>query len=182
MKLPIGIIIIITLVTLMGCTQRQTDLRPLEANVTYCGIESPCYEGSCFKFADQKLPICWIGNPCNRCASGVCNIIKSYPMWVVCIATTSSGQAGIANPASDYCIERGWRVDIRSHAEDQTGYCVFGDGSECEEWAYFRGDCNEGSPAICKDLCGDGTCQEVVCLGNTCPCAENSNNCPIDCT
>jgi len=33
-------------------------------------------------------------------------------------------------------------VEIRT-AEDgsQTGYCIFPDGSECDEWAYYRGEC-----------------------------------------
>ena len=34
---------------------------------------------------------------------------------------------------------------------------------------------------ICKDLCGNGQCEEVVCLGTGCPCAETKANCPVDC-
>lgn len=34
---------------------------------------------------------------------------------------------------------------------------------------------------MCKDLCGDGECQEIVCMGQGCPCAEDSGNCPKDC-
>ena len=34
----------------------------------------------------------------------------------------------------------------------------------------------------CTDKCGDGTCQEVVCQGINCPCAETKNNCSRDCT
>ena len=34
---------------------------------------------------------------------------------------------------------------------------------------------------ICKDLCGDGLCAEMVCQAEGCPCAENSDNCPKDC-
>ncbi|MDD5145998.1 MAG: hypothetical protein PHF44_04120 [Candidatus Pacebacteria bacterium] len=34
---------------------------------------------------------------------------------------------------------------------------------------------------ICKDLCGDGTCQEIVCLALGCPCAETKQSCPQDC-
>jgi putative hemolysin len=26
--------------------------------------------------------------------------------------------------------------------------CVFGDGSECEEWAYFRSECAPGAPRV----------------------------------
>jgi hypothetical protein len=33
-------------------------------------------------------------------------------------------------------------VDIRTGDDGgQAGYCVFPDGSECEEWAFFRGEC-----------------------------------------
>ena len=50
--------------------------------------------------------------------------------------------AGIANPAATYCVEQGGTSEIRT-AEDgsQSGVCVFPDGSECEEWAFFRGEC-----------------------------------------
>ncbi|MGH7960514.1 MAG: hypothetical protein ACRERD_01655, partial [Candidatus Binatia bacterium] len=33
----------------------------------------------------------------------------------------------------------------------------------------------------CKDLCGDGTCQEIVCMAIGCPCAETPQSCPQDC-
>lgn len=51
----------------------------------------------------------------------------------------------LANPAAAYCEEQGGTVDIRT-AEDggQFGVCVFADGSECDEWAFFRGDCQPG--------------------------------------
>jgi putative hemolysin len=50
--------------------------------------------------------------------------------------------AGIANPASTYCLEQGGTSEIRT-AEDgsQYGVCSFPDGSECEEWTFFRGQC-----------------------------------------
>lgn len=34
---------------------------------------------------------------------------------------------------------------------------------------------------ICEDLCGDGICQEIVCLATGCPCAETHESCPEDC-
>ena len=34
---------------------------------------------------------------------------------------------------------------------------------------------------LCIDRCGDGTCQEIVCLGEGCPCAETSTSCAKDC-
>ena len=33
----------------------------------------------------------------------------------------------------------------------------------------------------CTDKCGDGICQEIVCLAIGCPCAESSALCPQDC-
>ncbi|MEM5870266.1 MAG: hypothetical protein QXR09_03845 [Candidatus Aenigmatarchaeota archaeon] len=36
-------------------------------------------------------------------------------------------------------------------------------------------------PAGCKNLCGDGTCQEIVCLAIGCPCPETKESCPQDC-
>ncbi len=35
---------------------------------------------------------------------------------------------------------------------------------------------------ICQDACGDGQCQEIVCLGNGCPCPETPETCPQDCS
>jgi hypothetical protein len=34
---------------------------------------------------------------------------------------------------------------------------------------------------ICVDMCGDGVCQEMVCMGEGCPCAESVEICPADC-
>ncbi len=49
----------------------------------------------------------------------------------------------IANPASVYCEEQGGTLEIRTNSDgSQTGYCKFED-SECEEWAFFRGECQK---------------------------------------
>lgn len=34
---------------------------------------------------------------------------------------------------------------------------------------------------VCKDFCGDGVCQEIVCMAIGCPCAETKATCPQDC-
>ena len=51
------------------------------------------------------------------------------------------GTASMANPASVYCAEHGGKVEIRDAEGGQVGICVFPDGSECDEWAFFRGEC-----------------------------------------
>jgi putative hemolysin len=50
--------------------------------------------------------------------------------------------AGLQNPASVYCIENGFDLQLRTGDDGgQFGVCVFNDGSECEEWAYYQGEC-----------------------------------------
>ncbi len=52
--------------------------------------------------------------------------------------------AQLANPASVYCIEQGGRLEIRTATDgSQSGYCIFEDNSECEEWAYYNKECPE---------------------------------------
>lgn len=55
-------------------------------------------------------------------------------------------QVGLPNPASVYCEEQGYVLEIRTDGEgSQYGVCLFPDGSECEEWAYYRGACMPAS-------------------------------------
>ncbi|NPV63656.1 MAG: DUF333 domain-containing protein [Methanotrichaceae archaeon] len=48
---------------------------------------------------------------------------------------------GLANPASVYCERQGGRLEIRQTPEGEIGYCILPDGTVCEEWAFYRGDC-----------------------------------------
>ena len=36
--------------------------------------------------------------------------------------------------------------------------------------------------AICKNTCGNGSCDAIVCQGTGCPCAETAESCPQDCS
>jgi hypothetical protein len=65
-------------------------------------------------------------------------------------SAASSAQAEGAqqrgNPASEYCIQHGGRLEIRSDSSGgQWGACVFPGGSECEEWAFYRQECQPSS-------------------------------------
>lgn len=54
---------------------------------------------------------------------------------------------GLANPASVHCVEQGFKSEIRTAPDgSQSGVCIFPDGSECDEWAYFRGECGPTPP------------------------------------
>ena len=56
----------------------------------------------------------------------------------------AEAEAGMPNPASVHCGQEGGKLQIRDEEGGQVGYCIFEDGSECEEWAFFRGDCKPG--------------------------------------
>jgi putative hemolysin len=50
--------------------------------------------------------------------------------------------ANMPNPASVYCKQNGNTLEIQTAADgSQSGVCFFPDGSTCDEWAYFRGEC-----------------------------------------
>jgi putative hemolysin len=57
----------------------------------------------------------------------------------------SSTDVGLPNPASVNCEQQGGRLEIRTgDSGGQVGFCIFPDGSECEEWALFRNECQPG--------------------------------------
>lgn len=63
-------------------------------------------------------------------------------------AATGASQANMPNPASLYCEQNGNTLKIVTAADgSQAGLCVFPDGSSCDEWAYFRGECVAEKPA-----------------------------------
>lgn len=60
--------------------------------------------------------------------------------------TENEENLGMANPASVYCEENGWTVQIVSDEEwNQSWLCMFDDGSYCDEWSYYRQEwCEKG--------------------------------------
>jgi putative hemolysin len=50
---------------------------------------------------------------------------------------------GIPNPASFYCEEMGYELELRENEDGgMEGVCIFPDGSECEEWEFLSGSCS----------------------------------------
>ena len=50
----------------------------------------------------------------------------------------------MANPASVFCEEQGGRIELREAEGGTYGVCIFDDGSECDEWAFYREECKPG--------------------------------------
>ena len=132
--------------------------------------------------AKEYSPVCGengrtYANPCVAKASGVgvkfvgeCNppIKESSDSTssgggsvAVPIPTVSSSGGGsgsvstsIANPASTYCVQKGYKNVIRTSSDGgQYGVCVFPNGKECEEWKFYRGECVVDAASIISD-CG----------------------------
>jgi uncharacterized protein len=57
------------------------------------------------------------------------------------------------NPASVNCVDKGGTRETMQEPAGEFSVCVFADGSRCEEWRFFRGECVPGS---CKAK--DGRC------------------------
>jgi putative hemolysin len=49
---------------------------------------------------------------------------------------------GIPNPASFYCEEMGYQLELRDSNDGTEGLCVFPNGAECEEWEFLSGGCS----------------------------------------
>jgi putative hemolysin len=76
-----------------------------------------------------------------------CTTLKGQPSEP---GATENPPLNMPNPASVFCVENGFTLEIRTALDgSQSGVCVFTNGSECEEWAYFRGEC---APAAQPDI------------------------------
>ena len=56
-------------------------------------------------------------------------------------ATPTVEWISIWDPASEHCINQGWSFEIVSNETDIYGECTLPDGTKCEEWAYYNGEC-----------------------------------------
>lgn len=66
---------------------------------------------------------------------------KPYDLLGIDKTKESIPSTQIANPASVNCIEKGGKLSIVDKSEGQIGMCTLSNGTVCEEWAYFRGEC-----------------------------------------
>ena len=57
--------------------------------------------------------------------------------------TEPTKNVGMANPASVNCTEKWWTLEILEWTGGQYGMCTFDNGKQCEERAFFRGECSK---------------------------------------
>ncbi len=71
-----------------------------------------------------------------------CILVLSAMTLNACCPPADTGGAELANPASVYCEEQGYTLEIRTDKDGgQYGVCILPDGAECDEWAFYRGEC-----------------------------------------
>ncbi len=85
----------------------------------------------------------------------------------------AQGSTGLANPASVYCGQVGGKTEIKKDATGaEYGICTFPNGSSCEEWALYRGECKP-APSTVANL----TAEVKTAVNNTV--ANMTNKTPV---
>lgn len=83
------------------------------------------------------------------------------------------------NPASINCIEKGGRLEIRRAPiwPNEYGICKFDDGSECNEWGFFKGECKKGQYNKIIPVYDCSMCSGVKAkIGDRSPIIENEED------
>ncbi len=79
---------------------------------------------------------------------------------------------GMANSASVYCVGQGGKLEIREGEGGQYGVCVMPDGTECDEWEFFRTKVCGGASMDNGDA-DDQVCGRENCHGLDIKCGLN---------
>lgn len=163
------------------------------------GGEKIADEKYCNEFSPSSCPQeCAVCPPCEICSSVQCRLKSSCeaigfdenwyhqtvppleepakePIVDDAIGGGQAPNAGMANPASVYCLDQGGKLEIREGEGGQYGVCILPDGRECDEWEFFRtqkcgvGGADNGAGAAPDDqVCGRENCHglEIVCGPN----------------
>lgn len=67
---------------------------------------------------------------------------------------TVAPKLGTTNPASEYCINQGGKLEIKNETNGQVGYCHLPNSQVIEEWKYFRDSSKECLAEEAKVLVG----------------------------
>jgi putative hemolysin len=81
----------------------------------------------------------------KRLCWGVVLALGVLPLGACCSQATDGAE--LANPAAAYCEGQGYTVELRTDENGAYGVCIFPDGTECDEWAFYRGECGPGETA-----------------------------------
>jgi putative hemolysin len=74
--------------------------------------------------------------------SAGCSLTKSTPTPDLSNPDEEDPFIGMPNPASFYCQEMGYELEMRETNQGTEGICVFPNGAECDEWEFLAGGCS----------------------------------------
>lgn len=101
---------------------------------------------------------------------------------VICCLALGFGCTGGATPRPIQGLARNFAECVAQGGKMLKSYpaqCVTPEG---ERFVDQRSVDDSFAPSKgCKDLCGNGRCEEIVCMAIGCPCAESHATCPKDC-
>ena len=90
-----------------------------------------------------------------------------------CCVSTGSCQTATDVKNYDECVNAGGRIE-----KSLPPRCVDNRGNS---WVREDKTFINREKKLCVDRCGNKSCEEIVCQGEGCPCAESASNCPSDC-
>lgn len=106
----------------------------------------------------------------------------AYVFFAISLCTFCFGCASYAAPGSpsqmpttfQECVDQGGKI-LKSYPAQ----CVASNGIR-----FFQEEFQPSQKAerACTDLCGNGKCEEMVCMAVGCPCPETAISCPKDCS
>jgi len=142
-------------ILLSGCVQVTNNNGPNENGLPLVGNDAD--EHGCIGSAGYSW--CEAKQKCLR------------PWEEDCVAENTGNVGGnteLPNPASVYCGEQGGYLRIEDSEAGQVGICTLADGTECEEWAYYRGECTAGTKLEEKagEFCNQANLAGIFVCGN----------------
>jgi len=98
--------------------------------------------------------------------------MKTYLLWPCFLLLLSVTGCAASQPVAEVnsfndCVEAGYPI-LRSLPPK----CITPGGEMFVDLS---------DKSLCVDSCGNGVCDEMVCLGDGCACAATPENCPKDC-
>jgi len=87
----------------------------------------------------------------DKCGDGICQEIVCQAIGCPCSETSQTcpqdcKPAGLPNPASVYCEQKGGVFQGIETPNGTIGYCSLPGGRVCEEWAFYRSNGTECNP------------------------------------